>query len=260
MPSQGRVAAQWLLLAALALLPNPAEAREEVMVGGYAFAPYVEVAEDGRVDGLTLELIALLNDSQDDYAFDFFLTSPARRFADFEAGRFDLIFFESPDWGWSERGLPVEASEVFLHDSEIFVAEAEPGRFQSYFWDLEGKTVAGMLGYHYAFAGYVSEPATLESDFGMILVNDNAAAIELVLRGRADLAVVTRSYLLRHLADHPERADSLLLSEIADQHYEHRALIRRGSRPSPGEIDALLQVLQAEGALEELWRRAGIAE
>jgi len=260
MPLRSSVTAPCLFLVALALLPNPAEAREEVMVGGYAFAPYVEVAEDGTVSGLAFDLIALLNDSQDDYAFDFFLTSPARRFADFEAGRFDLIFFESPDWGWSERELPVEASEVFLGDSEIFVTQAEPGRFQSYFWDLEGKTIAGMLGYHYAFAGYVSEPATLESGFGMILVNDNAAAIELVLRGRADLAVVTRSYLLRHLAEYPERTEALLLSEIADQHYEHRALIRRGSRPSPGEIDALLQRLDAEGALDALWRRAGIIE
>lgn len=230
------------------------------MVGGYAFAPYVEVGDDGSLDGLALDLLALLNESQDDYAFDFFLTSPARRFADFEAGRFDVIFFESPDWGWGSRDLPVEASEVFLNDSEIFVTQAAPGRFQSYFWDLEGKTIAGMLGYHYAFAGYESEPARLESDFGMILVNDNTAAIELVLRGRADLAVVTRSYLLRHLAEHPERAEALLLSEIADQHYEHRALIRRGSRPSPGEIDALLQRLDAEGALDALWRRAGIIE
>lgn len=260
MPPKGRVAAPWLLLAALVALPSQAEARESVTVGGYAFAPYVEVADDGSVSGLALDLIALLNESQDHYAFDFLLTSPARRFADFEAGRFDVIFFESPDWGWSERELPVEASEVFLHDSEIFAAQAEPGRFQSYFWDLEGKTVAGMLGYHYAFAGYESEPAKLESDFGMILVNDNAAAIELVLRGRADLAVVTRSYLLRHLAEHPERAEALLLSEIADQHYEHRALVRRGSRPSPGEIDALLRRLDAEGALQELWLRAGIVE
>lgn len=166
-----------------------------ITVGGYVFPPFVDVAADGSPAGLTLNVIEWLNASQSDYRFSFFLTSPARRFDDFESGHFDAMFFESPEWGWKNRQIPIDATEVFLLDYDIFVTRKLEGRTQSFFDDLGDKRVAGILGYHYAFTGFEHDPDKLESEHGMILVNDNRAAIQLVLAHRADMAIVARSYL-----------------------------------------------------------------
>jgi len=243
-----------LLLALLAFGP-PAWAAVEVRVGCYEFSPYVEIDADGRVRGLTPELLDLLNESQGDYRFVPFLTTPSRRYQDFEAGLYDVIFFESPDWGWRSRNLPIDVSPVFLEDAEVYIAHTEPGRTQAYFDDFAGKTIAGLLGYHYAFADFDSDPERLRSRFAMHLVTSNQASIELVLRHRVDLAVVTLSYLKGYLADHPDARSDLLVSDRRDQIYRHRIIVRKGFKPDAEALFALLEGLQRNGALEALWRR-----
>lgn len=197
-----------------------------VTVGGYVFPPFVDLGADGSPTGLTIDVIEWLNAAQSDYRFSFFLTSPARRFNDFEARRFDAMFFESPEWGWKNRQIQIDATEVFLLDYDIFVARRVDGRTQSFFDDLGDKRIAGMLGYHYAFTGFERDPGKLESEYGMILVNDNRAAIQLVLAGRADMAIVARSYLEYYLGQTGEGDSGLLMSDTPDQIYRYRALVR----------------------------------
>ena len=52
------------------------------------------------------ELLAALNRLQGDYWFSLVPTSATRRYRDLESGRFDLILFESPGWGWQGRWTP----------------------------------------------------------------------------------------------------------------------------------------------------------
>ena len=242
----------------LLLCSLSAQAAQTVRVGGYVFPPYVELKADQPV-GLTLELLELLNEVQQDYRFEFVLTSPIRRFRDFEAGRFEVIFFESPAWGWNARGIAHQASAVFLDDAEVYIARRAPGRGQEFFDAPQSRRIAAILGYHYGFADFDGDPEQLRQRFDIILVNSNTASIELVLRQRAELAAVTRSYLNRYLGQHPEARDKLLVSERSDQDYRHQVLLRPDSALTAGAIDVLLAQLEASGKASPLWQRAGLA-
>lgn len=238
----------------------PAWAGQVVKVGGYPFAPFVETNAAGQPDGLALRLVEALNAHQDRFTFQFVPTSPNRRYKDLETGQFDVILFESPDWGWTERKLPVQASRVFLDGGELYVALARPGRGQDYFADLAAKRMVGLIGYHYGFADFEADPAVLASRFRMTLVRDNAASIEAILKDRGDVAVVTDAYLKRWLKSRPEARDKLLVSERFDQRYAHRALIRQGAAVTPAELDRMLSAMDLDGTLTRLWREFGIRD
>lgn len=251
------------LLASLAWLlilgwPGASRAASPVRVGGYEFAPFVTILPDGRATGVTPELLDLLNRSQDRYRFELVLTSPSRRYQDFVAGKFDMIFFENPSWGWKKQDLPVEASRQFLAGGEVYIARAEPGRGQSFFADLTTKRMVGILGYHYGFAGYEADPDILRQKFRMILVNSNDASIEMILKGRGDAAVITYSFLMQYLHRHPEDRSRLLISDKFDQVYSHRVLVRRGFSPDAVEMDRLLDQLARSGALRRLFASHGL--
>jgi polar amino acid transport system substrate-binding protein len=240
---------------------QPAWARQVVKVGGYEFAPFVEMnASSGQPDGLALRLIEAMNAHQDRFTFQFVPTSPNRRYKDFEDRRFDVVLFESPDWGWKERGLPVETSRVFLDGGELYIALARPERGQDFFARLDDKRMVGILGYHYGFAGFEADPAVLSKRFRITLVRDNAASIEAILKDRGDVAVVTDAYLKRWLRNRPEARDKLLVSERFDQRYAHRALIRRGAAITPAEMDKMLNAMDLDGTLTRLWREFGLRD
>ena len=252
------------LLVILAILTGTvsasASAREVVMVGGYEFAPFVGQNAAGKPEGLTLTLIEALNRYQDRFTFQFVLTSPSRRYKDFEDRKFDVIFFESPDWGWTGRKLPVDASNVFLDGGEIYIARAVPGRGQDYFSSLSDKRMVGILGYHYGFAGFETDNQVLAAKFHMTQVNDNSACIEMILKDRGDVAVVTDSYLKRYLKSHPGTADKLLVSDQYDQRYAHRALVRRGAAITIADLNQLLAAMEKDHSLARIWREFGIKD
>lgn len=243
----------WLMLLSC-INPSLAAEPQRVMVGGYDFPPYVTIRPDGHPGGITPALIDALNEIQNRYRFDFYLTSARRRFQDFERGKFDMLFFESPEWGWDAAGVQLDQSQSFISDGEVWITLASEGRDQQFFRNLDNRRIAGILGYHYAFANFESDPDTLRRQFDITLVNTNSASIELVMKGRVDLAIVTRSYLDDYLERHPEYATRLLISDFADQNYSLRMLARSGSSPSVAELEALLMQLRDAGTLKKLFR------
>lgn len=245
-----------LAMAAL-LWAGEAPALEVVRVGGYEFPPFVDNARDGA-RGVTFDLIDTLNQVQDRYEFRFVPVAARRRYADLLAAQFDVMFFESPDWEWEKGGFPVDFTRVFLTGGEVYITQARPGRGQDYFASLADKRLVGILGYHYGFAGFEADPAALARRFTIKLVNNHRSGIDMVLAGRADVAVVTDSYLWTHLARHPDVRDRLLVSDRYDQTYRHRALVRRGGPIPVQDLDRLLEGLQQAGTLDTLWRQAGI--
>ena len=242
------------------LLSGGAFARDIVRVGGYEFGPFVNLDGAGNPDGLPLALIEVLNRYQDRFTFQFVQTSPNRRYKDFEDDKFDVIFFESPDWGWAEKKLPVDASQVFLDGGEQYIALAKPGRGKDYFANFADKRIVGILGYHYGFAGFEANPAILTKKFNMALANNNASSIEMILKDRGDVAVVTDSYLKRYLRSHPGAADKLLVSDQYDQRYAHRALVRRNAGITVTDLNRMLTAMGKDGALTRLWRDFGIKD
>ena len=247
-----------LTVIAWSLVASMASAAQIVRIGGYDFPPFVEDSASG-VHGVALDIIAELNRRQSDFEFQFVPTTPRRRYADLTEGHIDAILFESPEWDWAAKGYPVDFTSVFLRGGEVFVALAKPGRGQDWFDQLKGKRLVGILGYHYGFAGFNADPDWLARNWGMKLVTSHKSSIEMVLAERVDVAIVTDSYLNAFMRHNPEAAGRLLVSNTADQIYNHRIVVRRGGPIDAAGFDRLLAEMSADGTLSRLWHKAGIS-
>lgn len=246
----------WWLAAMLAAAVLPVEAAQTIKVAAADFPPYVLKPESGEVGGILPQLLTALNEVQQDYRFVIRPTAIPRRFRDFQDGRFDLAIFENPDWGW--QGIPGARIDLGLEDVEIFVARAEPGRGQEYFKALGGKRLALYNGYHYGFAGFNPDPDYLQRAFNARLTYSHDSNLRMVLRGRADIALVTRSYFNRYLEQNPDQAGSFLASDRVDQHYHHYALLRPDAPISAERFRTLLESLRGDGRLERIFSRYGV--
>lgn len=242
-------------LLSLCLLAGSAWAAppREILVGAYNFPPYMVHPEQDAGSGLTVELVALLNQVQKRFHFSIVPTSSARRYRDLQTGRYDLILFEDPDWGW--EGARYSLVDMGIDDAEVYVARAVPGRDEAYFDTLKGKRLVVYAGYHYGFAGFDADPVMLQQRFQATLTYSHDSNLLMVLRDRADIALVTRSYLGMYLERNPDVAGQFLVSDRVDQYYRHYALLRPGAAISPSRFAHLLESLRADGSLERIFGR-----
>lgn len=252
-----RVLLRGLLIALSLLTAVPVLAAQPVRVGAYHFPPYVVKPESAEPGGLLPELLAALNRLQGDYLFNLVPTSVTRRYRDLESGRFDLILFESPSWGWQD--IAHRTLDLHIDDAEVYVARAEPGRDEGYFDQLKGKRMALYNGYHYGFAGFNADPRFLSQEFSALLTYSHDSNLLMVLRRRADIAVVTRSYLQLYQDRHPEQRAALLVSRRVDQVYQHQALFRPQAPLTPEALAELLRALNSRGQLDDLLGRYHLA-
>lgn len=234
-------------------LPGWLEAAQEVRVGGYDFPPYLLRPESHEPQGLTVEVLALLNRLQDDYRFVLVPTAAGRRYRDLASGRFDLLLFESSRWGWQDT--PHIALPLPLEDTEVYVALRVPGRDQDYFADLSDKRMALYRGLHYGFAGLTADPDILRGRFAAQMTYSHDSNLRMLLLQRADVAVVTRSYLRLYAQRNPASMERLLVSTRLDQRYQLQALLRPGGLPGEARARALLSRLVAEPAFVQLLHR-----
>jgi ABC-type amino acid transport substrate-binding protein len=242
-----------VLLGLMLSVAGVAQAAVEVRVGAYHFPPYVIKPESERVEGLLPELLQALNQLQSEYHFSVVATSTMRRYRDLQSGRFDLILFESPAWGWQDT--PHEALDLNIEDAEVYVARMQPGRDEHFFDDFKGKRMALYSGYHYGFAGFNSDKQFLTETFSAVLTYSHDSNLIMLLRGRADVAVVTRSYLRAYQQRYPEQSSALLVSQRVDQTYRHQALFRPESTLQPQTFADLLKRLNNDKQLDELLAR-----
>ncbi|MFW0755926.1 substrate-binding periplasmic protein [Pseudomonas sp. H11T01] len=248
-----RMASRMLLVALGALFVLPAWAADpvEVKVGAAHFPPYTVRPEKGDDTGLLPQLVAALNQLQSDYLFKLVPTSIPRRFTDFSEGRTDMAIFENPDWGWKD--IAHTSVDMGLEDAEVFVAQRKPGRQQNYFTDLKGKRLALFSGYHYAFSNFNADPKFLAENYNATLTYSHDSNLLMILRDRADIALVTRSYLSDYMLRNDKVADQLLVSERIDQVYHHYALIRP-TAPITGEaFGKLLARLRENGEMLKIF-------
>lgn len=244
--------ASGLLLAALAALwVLPSTAAQLVRVGAAHFPPYTVRPESGADTGLLPQLVDALNASQSDYQFVLVPTSIPRRFGDFKQGRVDMAIFENPNWGWKD--IPHTTVDMGLEDAEIFVAQRLPNRHQNYFAELVGKRLALFSGYHYEFANFNADPKFLAQNYNATLTYSHDSNLLMVLRGRADIALVTRSYLSDYLLRNATVADQLLVSERVDQVYHHYAILRPAAPISGEAFGKLLQGLRDNGQMLKIF-------
>ena len=239
------------------LLAMPLMAAQEVRVAAVDFPPYVFKAEQSHATGLLDELVAALNQAQTDFRFVLVPTAVKRRFRDFEHQRIDLAVFENPDWGW--RNVQHVALDMHLEDSEVFVARAEPGRDQRYFDSFEGKRLALYHGYHYAFANFNSSPEYLSTTFNATLTHSHDSNLLMVLHQRAEIALVTRSYIGVFLERNRQYAGQLLISERVDQRYRHHVLLHPQAPITPDQFMVLYEALRDSGQLKSIFSRYQVA-
>ena len=240
------------MLAALWMAnPTHAVAVQEVRIGAAHFPPYTVRPEQGADTGLLPQLAEALNAVQREYRFVLVPTSIPRRFGDFQQGRTDMAIFENPQWGW--QGIPHVAVDMGLEDAEIFVARQQPGRDQRYFEELDGKRLALFSGYHYAFADFKAEPGYLKVRYQATLTYSHDSNLNMVERGRVDIALVTRSYLSDFLKRHVESRSLLMASQRVDQVYHHYALLRPDAPISGAKFAELLRTLYDNGTLSRIF-------
>lgn len=247
----------WLVVLGL-LAAQPLLAAQLIKVGAYHFPPYVSKPEAEQAQGLLPDLLATLNAQQSDYQFVLVPTSVTRRFRDFQSARYDLIMFESPTWGW--QNTPHETFDMQVQDAEVYVAKAAAGRGQEYFSQFSGKRLALYNGYHYGFAQFNADPEYLAKQFNAVLTYSHDSNLLMVLRERADLTVVTRSYLHRYLLRYPEQRTQMLVSDRVDQVYRHQALLRPNAPISVEGLRALLRQLRDGGQLSALYRQYDLTQ
>ena len=233
------------------LLAGSLAAAEVVHVGGAHFPPYVVKSNLQESTGLLPQLLEALNHEQSDYHFVMLPTAIARRFSDLQRGRIDMAIFENPGWGWQD--IEFEAVDMGLEDAELFAARVEDQRGQDYFDQLQGKRLALYRGYHYGFADFNSDPEFLTKTYNASLGHSHDSNLLMVLRGRADIALVTRSNLYDFLERNREYARQLLVSERIDQIYHHHALIRPGAPISATRFSELLEQLRTKGDLARIF-------
>lgn len=239
------------------LLAAQAQAVQEVRVAAAYFPPYVFKNEQARNPGLLAELLTALNQAQSDFRFVAVPTALKRRYRDFQQQRIDLAIFENPGWGW--QNIAHTALDMQLEDSEVFVARAEAGRTQTYFEDLHDKRLALYHGYHYAFADFNAEPDYLVKTFNATLTHSHESNLLMVLHQRADVALVTRSYIGDFLERNRQYAGQLLISERADQLYRHHVLLRPGAPINAQQFAAILEQVRSNGQLMKIFGRYQVA-
>ncbi|AAZ35835.1 transporter substrate-binding domain-containing protein [Pseudomonas savastanoi pv. phaseolicola] len=247
-----RTFATGLLLFVPFMATSQVYAAQVVRVAAVHFPPYMVRPEKGEDAGLLPKLIDALNAEQDDYEFVMIPTSVPRRFRDFAEGRFDVAIFENPDWGWKD--IAHETVDLGLEDAEVYVARRVEGRDQNYFDDLSDKRLALFSGYHYGFANFNPDQKYLSEHFNVTSTYSHDSNLLMVVRNRADIAPVTRSYLIDFMAHNKDEAAQLMVSERVDQIYRQYALLRPNGNIDVPHFKALLEKLRADGELETIFQ------
>lgn len=225
----------------LILLTPSVFANQQVLkVGAYIFPPYFE-KEDSEKSGALVDLITLLNRSQSEFKFEIYETSPKRRYQDFTNGKYDIIFFESPLWGWGDYSEKITFHGNDIVDQEVFITSHEKFKKfgETYLTDLKGKSIGLFLGYHYKFAGYNSDETYLKKNFNAYVSSSHIRNILSISKGRLDLAIVTKSFIDKYLFENPSLKETVYVSKVYDQQY----LMKFGFRNDKTFADGKLKII-----------------
>jgi len=255
----GKAARLILALPLACGLISTVSAQTKISVGVYHFPPVAAVNSHDQAEGLLGDLLTELGTTNDNLSFRIVHTSPKRRHLDFQAGLYDVIFFENPGWGW--ESFPVEATRPILKDDELYVALKKPGRDQSFFDNVSERHIVAISGYHYGFAGLSTDNAELEQRFKIEFSHSHSRNLELIKADRpslAEVAVVSRSYLQRYLNDHPDDRGRFLVSESPDQTYLLHIMARENGPIDAQTLEEMLSPLIRDGRYQRLVESHGL--
>jgi len=246
------------LAAALLALVNPAQAIDEppvqqVTVAGYVFEPFVTETE-----ALTPDLVTLLNESQTGYHFNFIRIPAQRRYRMMAEGRVDAVFFEMPRWGWQADGVAFETTPVLMRDAEIFMARRDKALAPGFFENIHERSIAAVRGFHYRFAGFDSDTATMRRKFNLQFVENQPTVLRLVEQGTVEVGIMARSFLIGEMLMRPELLNNVIVSPDADQVFRLPVIVRKDGAISAAALTSLLQALHDDGRLPHFFAERGL--
>ncbi|WP_297797581.1 transporter substrate-binding domain-containing protein [uncultured Marinobacter sp.] len=236
-----------------------ASAETEIRVGVYNFPPIASITEDNQVTGLLADTLERVAKAHQDIRFRIIHTSPQRRHLDFEAGLYDVIFFESPEWGWENHDF--NATMPILTDEDVYLALKKPGRDASFFDDVNKRRIVAISGYHYGFANLETNNAELEKRFDIEFSDSHRRNINLIKADRpsvAEVAIVSRAYLQKYLERHPEDWDTFLVSEVPDQSYRLSIITHPDAPVDDKDMIRLFEPLMESGQYRQLVEQWGL--
>lgn len=214
----------------------------KVKVGAYLFPPYLNISNT-NTSGKTVDLINALNSTQNKYKFEVVVTSPKRRYADLE-NKFDIIFFEDNNWGW--KGKNIESISLSMKDRELFISLTDYYSDTNFVKDIKTKKILITRGFHYAFANFNSSEDYLTKNFNAVITNSPQNTMDFLFSGRAQIAIITESFLKVYLSKYPEKKEKILINETPDQIYELVAIKNKKSAISIEELSNLIEKLKKE--------------
>ncbi len=241
-----------LVVAMLAVAQEQSLGAERVNVLAYPFPPYLY--EDGTT-GLTPDLIAYFNSHQNEYDFKLKVTTPGKRYEDFEKGNNHVMFFEMPQWGWDTPSPNYHFSNEIFKGGEVYIGLRKKIKGDDVSSFLKHGKIAAYEGYHYAFADFISDPAVLKKRYQIQLLKSHADIIQQVVTGKADIGIVTEAFLRKAFQENKNLAQKLWISKKYDQRYELKALVRQNSPLSVEGLESLFWEFYKQSAFQGLLKR-----
>lgn len=235
------------------LSSSMAVAKIEVNVGAYDFKPYFVLNDNFSLTKISVDK---LNQIQQKYHFKIVVVPAKRRYQSFNEGKIDLMIFEDQTWGWKK--IPHYFSALPLMDGEVFFARKENNRDQNYFRSFDKKVVAGILGFHYALTNFEEMPDPKKLPFRFITFPNADNLISLVLKGRAEVGIVAKSYLNDYLKRNPLSAQQIIISEKYDHEYNLGYIVRPGSPIGLEEFGRYLKTVTQDAIFVKEARNIGI--
>lgn len=198
----------------------------------------------------------LLNEHQDDYQFLIQVIPPTSRYnALSQGGCCEVIFFESPRWGWDKSGVSYKKTIPLVKGKERLVTVKKPGRTQAFFDNYEGKTLGGVKGYHYLLGGELIASDEVKEKYTIYLANSRIINLRMVLGGRVDLTVVNDELLAALDGSNQVKIENLLISDEASHEYTLHLLVGENKKITVETLQQLLTELGRKGEFNRLFKR-----
>lgn len=223
---QARFALLFALIFVSLLMSHPSHAAQEIKVGAYDFAPYFS-AEDKQNESLIVTAVGVLNEIQSEFRFKIVPIPAKRRYEMLKKRQVDVLFFEDKAWGWKTEAI--DFLPLPLKDGEVYIAKKDEHVDDKVFEKFNGKKVMGVLGFHYACTQFIDNPEIQIKDFEFSTAMDREHIIHQVLKGKADVGILTRSYLQRILNLRKDWADKIFVGKKPDQTYNLGIIANKNS-------------------------------
>ncbi|CUS47498.1 MAG: periplasmic protein [Idiomarinaceae bacterium HL-53] len=228
----------------------------QIIVAAYEFPPYYSSRVNTHILG---ELVNTLNQAQSNFEFSIREIRPHDRYiALSEQGCCDVLFFESPDWGW-QRHPEVLVGPILNEGTERLYAKRERVEREEVYFTVDGRLkIGGVLGYHYQFANFSTEREVLELDFNVYSADSQLSLLSMLVNERLDLAVLTDEFV--HWLQLRDHADAKVVepNTVVDHVYSTRLLMSPDMNPFEQQLLALLNELHEADKFASIFREFGI--